>query len=61
MIDISTVNLNPTLNSVAMAEKNSALKKSNTVLILIGFFLAGLTTAAILSSYKKKNITNATK
>ena len=53
MIDITTVNLNPTLEQFQLEGQNAALKKNNHFLVVLSIILAGATSAAIYSYHMK--------
>lgn len=53
MIDITKVNLNPTLEQIHLEGQNAALKKNNLLLVVLAIFLAGTSSAAIYSYYLK--------
>lgn len=54
MLDITTVDLNPTLEQFQLEGQNATLKKNNHFLVVMSIILTGVTSAAIYYYYKKE-------
>ena len=55
MIDITTVDLNPTLLQFQLEGQNATLKENNHFLVVMTIILGGVTAAAIYYYYKKES------